>query len=211
MTPSEVYTLVRNQVAETTPDFWGESEIYNLLWNAETVLASEVDCTEYTTTDTSVASTREYTRPTSALKISRVTWDGTKLKKINFTDVDKIEGDTEDFGDPVYYYEYGSSIGLVPTPTQAKTIKYYYLKKPVALSSSSTAFTIPAEFGHYLADYALYHMYLKDQSELAQTHIQTWQNNLALAKQQWAARRALDNYQIVRDEDQYQYSDLGII
>ena len=175
MTPNEVYTLVRNQVAETSPSFWGESEIYSLLSNAEALLASEIDCTEVTATDVSAPNVREYTRPTAALRISRITWDNTKLKKINFTDVDKIEGDTQDFGDPVYYYEYGSSIGIVPTPTQVKTIKYYYLKKPVALSASSTAFTIPSEFGQYLVDFVLYYMLLKDQSELAQTHIQLWQ------------------------------------
>lgn len=212
MTPSEVYTLVRNQITETSPDFWGETEIYTLIWNAEKILATELGCVEVSTTMSTVASTREYTRPSDIQRIFRITYDSTKLKKINFTDVDKIEGDTEDEGDPEYYYEYGSYIGLVPTPTEIKTLKIYYNKIPTQLSASSTAFSIPPEYAHFLTDYVLSLMYLKDQQvSESDRHKEQWNRNIQQARDQWGSRRAMDNYPITRDDEGYPFSDLGLI
>lgn len=212
MTPTEVYELVRAQLTEIDPDFWTEQEIYNLLWNAEIVLTTEVGCCETTSLDDTIAATREYDRPANAIKISRVTYDRKKLKKITFTDVDSLEGDTEDDGEPDYYYEYGKFIGLVPTPTEIKTIKFYYSMIPTKLTNVSTEFTIPEEFSHYLADYALYFAYLKDQqNSTANIHLGLWQNNLRLAKDQWGSRNSLDSYPVVRVEENYPFTDLGIV
>jgi hypothetical protein len=212
MTPSEVYTLVRNQITETSPDFWGETELYTLIWNAEKILAAELGCVESFSTLSTAASTREYTRPVAAQRISRITYDSTKLKKITFTDIDKIEGDTETSGDPEYYYEYGAYVGLVPTPIEIKTLKFYYNQIPTQLTSSSTAFSIPPEYAHYLADYVLSLMYIKDQQTgESDRHKAQWEKNLQQAKDQWGSRRAMDNYPITRDDEGYPFSDLGLI
>lgn len=212
MTPSEVYTTIRNQISEESPDFWGETEVYNLLWNAEKILAAKLQCVELIATDNTVASQREYDRPTGAQSISRLTYDRTKLKKITFTDVDKIEGDTEDFSDPEYYYEWGSEIGLVPTPIEAKELKYYYNGVPTQLTSSSTTFSIPNEFSHYLIDYVLFHMYMKDQQvSEADRHRAIWENNLKQANNEWRGRKSDDLIFIVRDEESYPFTDLGMI
>ena len=212
MTPVEVYTLIRNQITEASPDFYGETELYNLIWNAEKILAAETGCAETSSSISSAAGTREYTRPTTAQRISRLTWDKTKLKKINFTDIDKFEGDTENDGDPIFYYEYGTSIGLVPTPISIADIKIYFNAVPTQLTALSTAFTIPSEYAHYLSDYALSFMYMKDQQmSEADRHKGAWETNLKVVKDQWGSRRAMDSYPVVRDEDAYPFTDQGII
>ena len=216
MTPTQLYNSIRNQINDTSADFWSESELYRYMSDAEMELASLVNCTETTATDTSVADQREYDRPSDAINIERVTWNSVKLKKINLTDLDNLEGTSyggsADYGNPVYYYDYADVIGLSPIPDAAQTIKYYYTAQPTILSASSTAFTIPAMLGHLLADYCLYRMYSKDQmSSESAKHFQLWKDNLKTAEQIMATQRSTDRFRVVRVEDAYPITDLGTI
>jgi hypothetical protein len=167
MTPSQVLDMVRNQLNESQADFYGEQELYDYMWNAEQLAAQKTGCSLTTTTDTTVVAQREYTRPSNCLRIERLTWYNTKMKKITLTDVDAVEqtgyGHQGLSGQPVYYYEFGNTIGFSPIPSEAQTIVYYYVQEPTRLTAASSNFTIPDEYGHYLADYVLYRAYLKDQ------------------------------------------------
>lgn len=212
MTPLELYTVIRNQIAEEDPGFWGEDEIYKIMWNGEKIFAFELQCAQSYSTDVSVVNQREYARPVNAQAISRLTWDRTKLKKITLEDVDRLEGDTEDIGEPEYYYEYGNIIGLVPTPASAKVMKYYFNSIPSRLSASSTTFTIPGEYAHFIEDFVLYHLYMKDQQiSEADRHKTIWEDNLRKAKSEWITRTSSDHFYCVRDEEGYPFTDLGMI
>lgn len=216
MTPTELYNQIRNLAFDVNTKLSGETELYQYMSDAELEIAKKVYCTQNSTTENSVIDQREYDRPSGALKIERITWNTVKLKKINIGDIDVAEGQsyggTTSTGNVVYYYEYGSKIGLSPVPTEVKEIKYYYLKYPTVLNASSTAFTIPEEYVHYISDYCLYRMFLKDdQKGLADRSFKIWLDNLVRCEEDWADRGAIDMIQQVRLEEIYPDSELGMI
>lgn len=205
LTPSQLLATVRNQAYETTAGFWGDSEIYSYMWQGEIILAQKiVGLTQTTTTDTTVASTREYDRPSGAIRINRLTWDSQKLKKIGLNDLEESEGSGYGFtgsdGDPIYYYESGAYVGLSPIPDTANTIKYWYDAKPTAIDASSTAFTV-VDYEEIIADYCLYRMYLKDQDNRADVHLSLWQDSLVKSSNDWNRRNSADKITVVRDTD----------
>lgn len=216
MTPTEVLTLIRNQVFEQTAAFYNDPEVYSYMTLAENEMSRKTDMAESTDTSiTTVASTREYTKPSTITKLIRVTWNTVKLKKIDFTQLDQVEGVSYGFtgstGSPVYYYEWAGKIGLSPIPTSAETLKLWCIVEPTALTSSSSSFTIGNEYGHYLADYAIYRMYLKDQDQSrADIHLGLWNNNKRLAEDDWVARKGDDKYKVVKQEDNFPGTFIGI-
>lgn len=48
-----------------------------------------------------------------------------------------------------YYYLTGTKIGIVPTPDESETnnLKIYYIGRPPDVSSASSAFTVPDDYG----------------------------------------------------------------
>ena len=81
-TPPELYDQIRNMSFDIDEELSGEAELYGYISEAELILAKKVHCTETITTASSVIDQREYTRPTDALKLQRVTWNTVKLKKV---------------------------------------------------------------------------------------------------------------------------------
>lgn len=215
-TPTELYDQIRRMSFDVDEKLSSEAELYYYMSEGELELAKIVECTETTTTDTSVVDQREYDRPSGAIKIQRVTWNTVKLKKIPISDVDVIEGQSyggiTSIGNVIYYYEYGSKIGLSPLPNAAEEIKYWYLKYPTDLNSSSTSFTIPEEYANVLTDWCLYRMLTKDdQRGMADRYFQSWQLRLKLTNDDWIRRKEIDENEVVHLEDIYPTSEMGLI
>ena len=217
MTPQQVVDTVRNQFYETSAKFVGDGEIRSYIWQAEMIAASKVECTETTNSaTTTVSGTQEYAKPTNCIILTRVEWYGVKLKKIDMVDQDAIDGggygSSLSQGDPHSYYEYGTAIGLYPVPSSARTLKFFYLAEPVLTTGNSTSFTVPGFVTKYIADYALYRMYAKDQDNGRTVfHKNVWDNSLFEMKDEWARIRGRDKHNVVRDEDYYPSTDLGLI
>ena len=218
MTPNQILNTIRNQVYETSPTFWTDGEVFAYMWQAECELAALIGCTQSTDTSiTTVAGTQEYTRPSDALEISRVTWNYVPLKKIDLRDKDSLEfpsyGDsTNRTGNCTHFYEYGDLIGFWPVPPSASPVKIYYVKQPDEITASSSTFTVPQLFHHYIPDYVLYRMYAKDQDETrAQLHKQAWGEHIIAARQKWQSRTGKGRFSVVRDESQSQTTELGIV
>ena len=216
MTPSEVLTDIRNQINEQSAGFYSDEEIYAYMWNGEKILAETTGCAETTdSTLTTVAAQREYTIPSTVATLLRVEYDSYKLKKIDLTQLDQIEGKTyggiTTSGDPVYYYEFGNKIGLSSIPTAAKTLKLWVIAIPTKLTSTSTAFTIPNRYGDYLTDYCLFRMWAKDQqNDMADRFENRWEKNLSTVESKWKDVKFRDNYIQVKDEDQFEGTEIGI-
>lgn len=216
MTPSQVLSAIRNQAYEQDADFWNDAEIYQYMWEAEAEVAGLVSCTEATdSSTTTVASTQEYALPTDCLYVLRATWDQVKLKRIDLKDQDYLDGTlysgTLSSGQPEHYYEFAGMIGLYPVPDSAKTLKLWYIKQPSQITGVSTTFTIPLLFHHYIIDYALYRMYLKDQdNEKAMVHKRLWDENIQKAIGKWNMMRESDHTSTVRDVDEYPNTSLGL-
>jgi len=216
MTPAQIKASIRAQAYETSAAFWSDEEIYAYMWQAECEVAALVECTETTdSTTTTVSGTVEYAKPTDCLIIKRLTWDSVKLKKITLSDLDAMDGTgyggTVSTGNPEFYYEHGANVGLYPTPTSAKTLKFWHIKQPTELTAASTTFTVPQLFQHYIPDYCLYRMYLKDQDDRANTHLKLWDENIGKAISKWKHSQHRDQYSVVRCEENNQVTSIGIV
>lgn len=171
MIPSDVLSRVRDQLAETTAAFWTDAEIYRYITDAEREINLTVECNIATTAHTTTTGTSGYTLPADCLSVYRLTYDGVPLRRLdrNKRDIDGLDmpgyGGTGQSGDSTHYYEVGGYVYLWPNPSRAVTIDYQFLKQPSAVTTSSTAFTVPANFHTPIQDYALYRAYLKDQDQ----------------------------------------------
>lgn len=216
MTPAQILSAVRNQAYEQDADFWTDSEIYQYMWEAECEVAGIVGCSEGTdTSTTTVADTQEYSLPSDCLYVLRAIWDQVKLKRIDLKDQDYLDGTlyggTLTTGDPEHYYEFGNKLGLYPVPSSAKTLKLWYVKQPTQITVGSISFTIPLLFQHYIIDYVLYRMLLKDQdNDRAMIHKRLWDENVQKAIAKWELMREKDRISIVRDTDEYPNTSLGL-
>jgi hypothetical protein len=215
MKPVDVLNIVRYQVYESTASFWSDAEIYAHMWDAEMQLAKLLKCTETSTTMTAATGTREYARPTTAIGVSRVTYNTVKLKKIDQTDVDYLEGTGYGFsgtaGNPVAYYEYGSNIGFSPIPTATDEIRVWHYQRPATITTSSSAFTIDPDLATPIADYCLHRAFAKDDNmQQASFYLDRWERGKREALAEWKRKRGNDRYSCVKDVNAYPSIDTGI-
>jgi hypothetical protein len=217
MTPAQILASIRSQIDEATANFYTDNEIYAYMWQAECTINNEVECAESTDTSiTTVNGTAEYTKPTDMIFAKRVWWYLMRMQKIDFRMLENQEGlsygSTIQTGQPYAYYEYADKIGFYPTPNAAQAVKIWYIKQPVVLTSSSTAFTIPQLFHHLIPDYCLWRMWAKDQEEnRAADHQNRWNLNLQIAKQSWAKYKNSDAIIVVKDGDRYPNTYAGMV
>jgi len=205
MTPSEVYTLVRRQCDESDTTFWGEDETYQLMSVGEGIIAQKIGLIQSTYTVTTVTGTRGYTAPVGT--VVRMTWDEVKLNKIDINKIDEYEGEAyggiTSQGYPVRYYQFGNSVYLSPIPDSDKTLKSYYYGYPATLTSASSAFSIPEEYGQLTADYALWRMFIKDQqmTHEALAFKEAWESGLKTVLMDWSRRKYYNMGAVVNEAD----------
>jgi hypothetical protein len=209
MTPGELATAARTQYNAVGDSFFGDTEIYNLIWRAEQYLALETQCLTGSASTSTVIGQREYTMPTTCVAIKRVTWNGRKLEASDFVDDDVLTGyveDTTETGTPLYYQQWGTTVYLRPTPNAVDTLKMYYYAKPSQVTASSTL-DVPEQYQLYIIDFILYHMFSKDTNDrLSSYHLSLWKESVELIKG-WEKRKIRkDSGAAVKNIDLY--SDL---
>tara|TARA_R110000751_G_scaffold23464_1_gene64911 strand:- start:565 stop:1227 length:663 start_codon:yes stop_codon:yes gene_type:complete len=220
MTPTEIETRARRMLNVVGSKFWSSEEIINdYLYAAATEMALETLCIENRYTTTSVADQQEYAAPTRMLSIKRITYDGQKLKPMDFQRIDAIDLNSTSVvtGTPAYYYNWDEVFGLYPAPdTAAKTIKIYTYDEPDTVTSSSTL-EIPTQFHHYLVYGVAYMMTLK---ELGHPHTALYErmwnspanhNNAIMKVKRSIKLRNRDNLNIVKREEDLASTYMGAI
>lgn len=216
MTPEQSVISVRNQFYETASGFVSDDEIRGSLWEAEREFNSYVECYVSTAVVTTVTGTQEYAFTSFAsnvMQVRHLTYDGDKLKKIDFRDLHFLDDDgtTSDAstGDPTHYYEWGSYVGLWPVPTESATVKMWGVFNPPEPTAS---YSIPVHFHHFLHDYVLYRLYLKDQDDgRAAYHKKLWEEHKQEGKLLWNRRMLGDKLPVVKDCYEYPGTTLGMV
>jgi hypothetical protein len=195
MTPDAIITQARQRYNAVGDSFFGDTELYNLIWQAEQDLALRTFCLQDTQSTTTVASQHEYARPTNAISVKRVTYNGRSLAPIDFqtddalTDYDAASSNT---GEPMYYYEWESSIFLRPTPNAAQTLKVWFYARPQSVTTGTTL-ELAEEYHLMLCDYILQHMFGKDgKNDMATYHMNQWEASVGKIKQ-WERRKRRSN------------------
>lgn len=216
MTPAQCLSTIRDQVVETSANFWTDAEIYRYMWSGESILNAQLGLYEANGTQNTFTGIESYDNPDELVYYTNINWDNQKLKQITFRDRDAIEtpgyGGSYSEGQPHSYILYGNSIYLYPIPNSAKALIYRYIKEPAAIGSGSGSFSIPVAYTHFIADYALFRMYAKDQeADRAMFHKKLWDENIQMASDINGLKNKMDRYRVVNVEESYPQTDLGMI
>jgi hypothetical protein len=195
MTPDEIVLKSRQRYNAVGDTFFAADEMYDLIWQAEQEMSIECQCIEDVQTTSTVISQREYAKPTNAISIKRVTWNGMALIPIDFMDDDAITGFSEattDTGTPTYYSEWEDSIFLRPIPNAVQTLKVYFFARPQEVTTS-TVLEIREEYQMMMVDYLLQHMFGKDgKNDMSQFHLAKWEQSKAKVRG-WEMKRKRGN------------------
>lgn len=214
MTPTQIELAARNRYNAVGDSFWSQDEILMLLYDACLDMARECLLIENTYTTSTVASQQEYAYPTTTMAIKRITYNGSKLKKINFREDDSITGlnqSTTSTGTPQFYFIWNDTISLRPIPTDVGTLKIYSFNEPAELTINSSI-EIPTQFHMDLVNYIVSEMAAKDSNiNVAQYYLNKWDKAKLNAKR-WAKKRLrTDSFSTVQDEEMSVEGYFGIV
>lgn len=195
MAPDDIILQARQAYNAVGDSFFSAAELYNLIWQAEQILAIETKCIEDTLTTSTVASQHEYEKPSTCLSVKRVTYDGTSLIPIGFMEDDAVTGysaATTQTGTPTYYYEWETSIFLRPIPNEVKTLKIWFHAKPQTVTAATTL-EVPEEYHMMIVDFLLQHMFGKDgKAAMAAYHMGQWNIQVNRVRT-WEAKKRRGN------------------
>jgi hypothetical protein len=212
MTPSEIIEVARNNLNAVTDTLWSDAELLKHLDNCQRELARKTRCIENVATDTSVASQSDYTWPTRAIDILRITFDGTKLQRISFDEYDQLGANLS--GTPAYYMLFNDTVTLVPTPDSgaaSKTIKFYVYSEPSTTTLASTL-EVPTIYHDVLCHGVTYHMCPKDLGHPLVTFWRDkWFTGLAEVEHHVKLRKRADGFSVVVREEDALTSNFGVI
>jgi hypothetical protein len=201
MTPSEINQAIRQRYNAVGDDFFSNQLVWDLIYQAQMIMANECFAIERKYTSTSTAGTRELDYPTSAIAIRRVEYDGEKLAPVSI-DQDPKTSTTEVTGDPRQYAIWNNEIILYPTPSATgDTITIYTYNEPQPVTSSSTL-EVPTEYHLAIIDFGLSIFYAKDGNpQMAQYHDNRWREQLERIKRTRAKKKRGDQLAVVRDAE----------
>lgn len=214
MTPSQVIAMARRKVASETDSFWAEEELLHLIYQASLELSREAFLIENIYTTTSVASQEEYDIPTQAIKIKRITYNGSKLTPITDRMNDSfslVNATVTTTGTPNYYRVWDESIFLTPIPSASSlTIKIWTYDEPSIPTISSTL-EIPTLFHPDIVNYLAAEMHAKEiNSRMSAYYLNRWEKGKAEAKK-WAKQRLRgDSFSSVQVEESLSGNMAGI-
>ncbi len=214
MTPTEIEQAARERYNAVNSTFWSQSEIFSYIYQAEMDIVNFTQAIERSFQASTVAGQQEYDFPTNTIEIKRITYNGTKLERINFNDDDVITGydaDTTSQGDPRYFYLWNRTIALRPIPSSVGTLKIYTLQYPSTVSSTSTLEIDPI-FHTYIIDYVASKMAAKDENFTVAEHYRSeWKEDLIKIKEHIARKRRGDSFNFVRDEEMVEFQIVGTL
>lgn len=214
MTPTEIESAARNRYNAVGDTFFSSSEILDLMYQACIELAREANVIEQVYTTSTVASQQEYSYPTTAVAIKRITYEGAKLQPITMREDDAITGlsaSTTDSGTPAYYFIWNKEIYLRPIPSGVGTLKIFTINEPQAITSTSTL-EVPTHFHMDLTHYICAAMAMKDGNmQVWQMHEDKWQKVLMSAKKWYRLSKRADGFTNVQDEEQLIGGYLGLV
>jgi hypothetical protein len=215
MTPTAIETLARQKYNAVGDTYFSASELMGYMWEASMVLAREAYAIERTYTTDSVADQQEYSYPTYALAIKRVTYDGQKLAQITFREDDALtfnQSDTTATGTPQYFAIWNNTLILRPIPSTADLeIKIYAYAEPQEIDDTSTL-EVPTRYHLDIVNFVVCQMFLKDQNTaMADRYQAKWDKAVVDAKRFQAKRKRADGFAVVQDEESLSITLLGTV
>jgi hypothetical protein len=214
-TPSQIQADARRKYNADGDTFFNDDDFYDLIYEAETVLAEEAMVIQNTYTASSVASQREYAWPTTAMAIKRIEYDGNKLRYSTFREDDALtlsKSDSTETGTPDFYQIWDRTIFLRPIPSTASlTIKIFTYDRPTLLSSGGSNLATPEYFRKDIVTFCVANMAMKDgNTNVANLYFQKWERAIKAAKRWQKKRLGADGPKRVQNVDCLPQTHLGV-
>ena len=215
MTPDEVLLYAKQNYNAESDSFFSDSEGYKHLWAAQMILARETHCIERVYTTTTTSGTREYSVPTLALGIKRVTYNGQKLEPYSFRVDDLftvLNESTTSTGTPKFYVLWNRTLYLRPIPdSSSATLRIYTFNKPDETASGGTL-DVPEAYHLMLADYLLWRFSAKDQNFQAANYWQAqWEERMKEARRAVRKEKTGDAFTQVIDDESMPVNVVGAL
>jgi len=215
MTPAQIETMSRRLLNSESSKFWSQDEIITeLLYECATQLSIETECIENRYSTDSVAGQQEYSQPERAIQLKRVTYDGNKLKKISFRELDSIDlnTDTTVTGTPAYYAIFDETVFLHPAPdTSSLTIKMQTIDQP-SRPDINSILEIPSRYHTKLAMGVAYLMSMKELGHPNTSRLEgLWFKAIEDVKEMEKKRKRGDGFKVVLTEENAMVDRLGVV
>lgn len=165
---SEVLTLVRSSLDETTAGFWSNTELIAWVNAGVRDIARRTEIFIKNANVAVSANTQDYVTPFDMLRINRIEFEpngSDTIYHLEYRDANNMEDVWQNAqktakGTPTYFTIWGSFpynwIKLWPTPSAAGVLHVYYYASPAAVTTLSDAVSIPAGWEDALIDYCEY-------------------------------------------------------
>jgi hypothetical protein len=204
-TLSDIVNQCRQRYNAVGDKYFSDTELFDLVYDAEMELALATDGFENVYTASTVIGQREYDYPTSALKLDRVTYEGKRLISTNFIEDDAATGADEDTAStsaPNIYQIFKDRIYLRPVPSAVGTLKIYAAILPATLTAITDSLTAPERYRPMIKDFVMARMFSKDKNAGMTTYYDNrWQSGIKLAKQTEIKRKIGDQYPTVTPDE----------
>lgn len=164
---STLITRARRRLNEASTAFHEDDDLVAYADEAQKYTVRETKClTAIDTSETAVSGTQNYNLPSDWFAIERILFDGKKLFKTTFAEIDELEIDETDLtGTPTSYYEWNDDIWLIPIPgggDAGKTIKVYYYKQPSEITATASTLDTKAIYDDIIICYMVYLALIKE-------------------------------------------------
>ena len=204
MTPPEVEQAARELYNSVGDTFFSATEIFTYMRDACMQLARQAKVIERTFTTSTVASTQEYSWPTNAISIKRITYAGNKLQLTSFREDDILTLNnqaTTSTGTPYFYALWNRTFYLRPVPNAVGTLKIFSVNQAQVITTTSTL-EVPEVFHLDLVNYIAHRMLAKDKKWIESKYfLDIWMGNLKEAKYWKRQEKFGDSYPVVQNED----------
>lgn len=166
MTPTEIDTAARERYNAVGDSFYSDSMLLKLMYDACMEFATKTKCIRNVYTSDSVAGQDEYEKPTRAIGIVAMYYNGVRLTPLSDRERQGIlinGSAVNTTGTPKFYTIWGDAIFLTPTPDTAEVsaIKIWSYDEPDTITTSSTI-PIPTRYHKDIIYHLLEGMALKD-------------------------------------------------
>jgi hypothetical protein len=124
------------------------ADLIDYINDAQIDICRKTDMLQGALTQNVQAGVEIYTLPVDFIEVQRVTYNGTKLYKTTWQEIDMLDPGKDQLtteGVPDHYYRRGNTLYLYPIPATSVTnaLKVYYSRTPVVLANDTDTPELP--------------------------------------------------------------------
>ena len=209
-TAGQIITDVRNEILETNPAFWTDTELIRHINRAQRDYCNKVRFLENASYFSSSVGSNQYNLPADFISVKALlhnvpdingnanwkrvrpsTLEKTVQERVNFPNTT-----TNNQGRPSRYWIWDGTLYVDPAPStensSSNDFYLWYKSKPTTITSSSDLLSVPDELAEGITEYVLWKVWLKEQEKAtADEHAQNYVSYINEGRR-WIKRQSGD-------------------